>query len=78
VGGNAHVCEAVVPLTLMMTNQWRETMRMNAESVIEYLQSIAILAVRAQEAIQNGDSTTCNEILDLIEGDVAHVRAQLS
>ncbi len=50
---------------------------MDCDRIIELLQSVAILAVNAQRAIENGDSNKCWEDIDLIEGDLSSVKKQL-
>ena len=45
---------------------------MDADRTVEFLQSIATLAVEAQEAVKRGDSKAVADTLVLIEGDIAH------
>ena len=57
-----------------MTNDERQTALI--ESIREHLQSIAIIAVQAQDAIGNYDKTSDN--LDLIAHDLETCKARLN
>lgn len=50
---------------------------MDCDKVRTFLQSIAVLAVEAQKALDNGNSTGIHECLDDIENDVERLRREL-
>jgi hypothetical protein len=50
---------------------------MGANRVTQLLQLIAVRASEAQDAIGNGDNTTCYELLSMIEIDSAEARKEM-